>query len=438
MSTIFTEILNLSVISSFLILAVLILRLLLKKAPKGVRYVLWAMVSIRLLVPFSLESRLSLLPNAQSFNENVETSTAYIPQTTATVHPDTNSLSFLDVLPYIWLCGVIVMLLYMVISYIKIRLSVRTSVRYKDNIYMCDNVSSPFVLGVFRPKIYLSSSMSKRDMNLVISHEQTHIKHRDNFLKPFGFVLLSIHWFNPLCWLSYFLFVKDIELFCDESVTKTLSATARKKYSYALLNFSQKKTASLSCPLAFAENDVKTRVKSILSYKKPTLYVIIISVVLCVVTMVLFMSSPVSAEKVESQKEIVVPQVEETVAPTEATTEEETEPPTEKQTEKETEKPTEAVQEYYDYSYDSSNYYSESDRLEYLEEGRKKLYEQALQDSIEIGNEFAKYNSEYSFTDSLSSYGGVKQPSMEVIQWDLNSPASSGVQRADSWITGIK
>ncbi|MBQ6626728.1 MAG: hypothetical protein IIX27_05500 [Ruminococcus sp.] len=381
MNALFTEILNLSIVSSFLIVAVLILRLLLKKAPKGARYVLWAMVSVRLLVPFSFESKLSLIPNAQRFNENVETSTAYIPQATATAQPDTNSLSFFDILPYIWICGVAIMLLYMVISYIKICLSVRTSVRYKDNIYMCDNVSSPFVLGIFKPKIYLSSSMSKHDINLVISHEQTHIKHGDNFFKPLGFLLLSIHWFNPLCWLAYFLFVKDIELFCDESVTKTLSPTARKKYSYALLNFSQKKTVSLSCPLAFAENDVKTRVKSILSYKKPALYVIIISAVLCVVTMVLFMSSPVSAEKVEAPTDNT-PQVQETVATaseeTQPETEKETQVPTEKETEKSTEKPTEAAQEYYDYSYDYSGNYSQElyEVVPYYEsEAYKKQFE---------------------------------------------------------------
>lgn len=428
MGAIFTEILNLSIVSSFLIVAVLILRLLIKKAPKGARYVLWAMVSIRLLVPFSLESRLSLLPNAQSFNENVETSTAYIPQSTATVQYGTNSLSFLDVLPYIWLCGVVIMLVYMVISYIKIRLSVRTGVRYKDNIYMCDNVSSPFVLGVFRPKIYLSSSMSKRDMNLVISHEQTHIKHGDNFLKPFGFVLLSIHWFNPLCWLSYFLFVKDIELFCDESVTKTLSATARKKYSYALLNFSQKKTASLSCPLAFAENDVKTRVKSILSYKKPALYIMVISVVLCVVTMVLFMSSPVSAEKAQTPVD-TTPQVEETAAPsteeTQPVTEKETQAPTEKETEKPTEKETQAEQEYYDYSYDTQN------SVEYVKiPPRHSMIEPPWYG--EPG-----YNTKPTTPPTVVAPPDITVYDEEIV-WDLNSPSSSGVQRADSWITGIE
>lgn len=364
MTAVFNEILNLSIISSFLIVAILILRLILRNAQKGVRYFLWAMVALRLTFPFSFESKLSVLPNAQSFNNTVDTSTTYIPPSVVVTPADAQSTpSFLDILPYIWITGVAIMLLYMAISYLRVRYMVRESVLYKDNIYICDHVKSPFVLGIINPKIYLSSSMSKRDMNLVISHESTHIKHGDNIWKPLAFLLLSVYWFNPLCFISYFLFVKDIELFCDESVTKTLSRTARKKYSYALLGFSKKKTTVSACPLAFAENDVKSRIKNVLSYKKPALYVVVISIILCGVTMVMFMSNPVSTKQPDFDKSITPQKVEETVATTttetEMATEKSTEPPTQKPTTKPTEKPTQAVQEYSQqdsYNYDSYNY----------------------------------------------------------------------------------
>ena len=360
MITFFTEILNLSVTASFLILAVFVLRIILKKAPKGVRYILWAMVGLRLAIPFSFESRLSILPNAQSFDAGVDTSTTYV-RVAQTATADKMSTS--EIIAYIWLSGVAIMLLYMLVSFVRVRLMVREAVLYKDNIYMCDHVHSPFVLGIVNPKIYLSSSMSKREMNLVINHERTHIKHGDHLWKPLGFLLLSVYWFNPLCFIAYFLFVKDIELFCDESVTKTLSRTARKKYSYALLGFSKRRMTVSACPLAFAENDVKTRVKNVLSYKKPAIFVIVASVVVCIMTMVLFMSSPVSAKIVAEYKfsknlNQVVEQVEE-IAPTEPPTEPPTEKPTEKPKKKAEKKTEEPQQEYYDNSYEYSGNYSQ-------------------------------------------------------------------------------
>ena len=394
MSAIFTEILNLSVMASFLIFAVLVLRLLTKKAPKGVRYIFWAMVGLRLAVPFSFESRLSLLPNAQSFDASVDTSTAYVPTVPAIAQQTAvDKISIADILPYIWAGGVAIMLLYMLISFVRVKLMVREAVPYKDNIYLCDHVHSPFVLGIVNPKIYLSSSMSKREMNLVINHERTHIRHGDNIWKPFAFLLLSVYWFNPLCFVAYFLFVKDIELFCDESVTKTLSRTARKKYSYALLGFSKRRMTVSACPLAFAENSVKTRVKNVLGYKKPALFVIIASVAMCVVTMVLFMSSPVSAEIVAEYKfsktlSQVVDSVE-AIAPTE----EPTEPPTEKPTEKKKEKKTEeSQQEYYDSSYNDT-YYSEGTNytqqtpldMEIVEMPEIDMYDYGYTDTAPVG-----------------------------------------------------
>lgn len=336
MTLLFKQILSLSITASILILAVVVLRMILKKAPKGVRYILWAMVGLRLLVPFKIESPFSVMPS----HKEVSAVSTGVSQAVSTVSVETTQtthiLDVFDILSFVWLTGAVFMLLYMLISFLRVRLMVRESVLYKDNVYLCDHVSSPFVLGIISPKIYLNSSISKKDSKLIIAHERTHIRHLDNLWKPLGFVLLSVYWFNPLCWLSYFLFVKDIELFCDESVVKTLSKNGKKNYSYALLSCSASKNMVTACPLAFAENSVKTRVRNILSYKKPAFYVVVISVILCVVTMLMFMTSPVSAKENDNQNTVA-----ETVAQVIEQTEPQTQPPTEPETEAETVAPTE-------------------------------------------------------------------------------------------------
>ncbi|MBQ7965767.1 MAG: hypothetical protein IJ331_06775 [Ruminococcus sp.] len=341
MTALLEKIFSLSITASFLMVAVMVLRLLLKKSPKGMRYFLWAMVGLRLILPFEIESPFSVLPSKTEL-KNVSVPTANVSENTIpTIASD--GINVLDVLTYVWTTGAVLMLLYMLISFIRVRLMVRESVVYKDGIYLCDHVRSPFVLGVLNPKIYLNSSMSKRDMKLIIAHERTHIKHGDNIWKPLGFILLSIYWFNPLCWVSYFLFVKDIELFCDESVVKTLSKKGKKNYSYALLSCSTNKNMVTVCPLAFAENSVKLRVRNILGYKKPAVYIIAVSVALCVVTMLMFMTHPVSAKEVEKSdvvkatttaetiKETTVETTAPIVSETQASTVASTEKPTEKQ-----------------------------------------------------------------------------------------------------------
>lgn len=357
MTALLEKIFSLSITASFLMVAVMVLRLLLKKSPKGMRYFLWAMVGFRLILPFEIESPFSVLPSKTEL-KNVSVPTPNVSENTiSTIASD--GINVLDVLTYVWITGAVLMLLYMLISFIRVHLMVRESVVYKDGIYLCDHVRSPFVLGVLNPKIYLNSSMSKRDMKLIIAHERTHIKHGDNIWKPLGFILLSIYWFNPLCWVSYFLFVKDIELFCDESVVKTLSKKGKKNYSYALLSCSTNKNMVTACPLAFAENSVKLRVRNILGYKKPAVYIIAISVTLCVVTMLMFMTHPVSAKEVE-KTENVTPSVSETVAETTVSTVAKTEIETQAPKEKPTEKPTEApVKNDYDDDYYDDSYYSE-------------------------------------------------------------------------------
>ena len=449
MSALFLQILNFSVVSSFLIVAVIVIRALLNKSPKWIRYILWVMVGLRLVVPFSLESRLSILPNAQDIDSTVSTTTSYV--STAQVNPTTASSTTPDVmsvLSYVWLSGVILMLLYMAVSFVRVHLLVRESIKLRDNIYICDRVGSPFVLGVIKPKIYLNSSLAKRDMKYIIAHEEAHIRHHDNIFKPLAFLILNLHWFNPLVWVCYFLFVKDIELFCDESVVKSLGKKGKKKYSTVLLNCNMSKTTITTCPLAFAENNVKTRVKNVLSYKKPALYVVVISIVLCVITMMLFMTSPVSAKEKEDKTEVepsetVTENVEEvtTKAPTKKPTEPPTKPPTEKPTEKPTEAPTDPpVQEYYEESYyDNNSYdgsYSDDSRFESIRE----VYDPYEYTNIyDTSNNSSGSNYHYPFgekTDPLPDTIYFFEEPRNNVDSAFSNP--QGVQRADGWITGIE
>lgn len=447
MTALLEKIFSLSITASFLMVAVIVLRLLLKKSPKGMRYFLWAMVGLRLVFPFEIESPFSVLPSKTEL-KNVSVPTPNVSENTiSTIASD--GINVLDVLTYVWITGAVLMLLYMLISFIRVHLMVRESVVYKDGIYLCDHVRSPFVLGVLNPKIYLNSSMSKRDMKLIISHERTHIKHGDNIWKPLGFILLSIYWFNPLCWVSYFLFVKDIELFCDESVVKTLSKKGKKNYSYALLSCSTNKNMVTACPLAFAENSVKLRVRNILGYKKPAVYIIAISVTLCVVTMLMFMTHPVSAKEVE-KTENVTPSVSETVAETTVSTVAPTEIETQAPTELSKEKPTEKVTVTNDNS--TKNEYSQSVDNSYNNNSNDstdtrtyKLYDADDMGEITVEEEEQERYNYVSPYDGYSNNGSNYHYPFEknnttnnqVIQWDMNSSSSSGVQRADGWLTGL-
>lgn len=305
MEVAFIKIFNMSVVSIWLILAVIILRMLLKNAPKWIRCVMWAMVDVRLVVPFSFESSFSVIPNAQEFNEASYSSTSYISSgagegsvflNNSAVRAEGASLSVIGIISLVWFVGVVIMLAYMLISYVKLSRTVRERIKVEDNIWICDRIKTPFVLGIFRPKIYLLPSMSNNEKEYVIAHEKTHLKRLDNIWKPLGFILLSIHWFNPLCWIAYWLFNKDIELACDEKVVKELDLKGKKDYSTALLMCSSESHTVSVCPLAFGENDVKHRIKSVLGYKKPALRVIVISFAACAAVAVSFMTDPLSTK----------------------------------------------------------------------------------------------------------------------------------------------
>ena len=310
MSDVFLKLVNLSIAASWLILAVILVRFLLKKAPKWISCVLWALVAFRLVCPFSLESALSLIPSSETINTSHYTARPYIQSgidiidNTAnsylgshyfegvTVAPSDSPLNPINVISTIWIIGIAVMLLYALISYIRLKKSVGVSIPVKDNIFACDEVKSPFILGIIKPLIYVPSSMEGETLDYVITHEMTHIKRRDHWWKPFGFLLLAVYWFNPLCWLAYILLCRDIEMACDEKVIRDMDKGSVAAYSQAILDCSFPRRSIAACPLAFGEVGVKERVKSVLNYKKPAFCIVIVAVLACIVVAVCFGTNP--------------------------------------------------------------------------------------------------------------------------------------------------
>ena len=309
-SEVFLKIINMSISASWLALVVLLMRAVLKKAPKWVSVLLWGFVALRLICPFSIESMLSLIPSAETVSPEImmdwtpEISTG-IGSLDTVVNPiisdvfapkpyaSANPLQILiPVAAIVWLLGVAAMLLYTVASYLLLCRKVATAVLLRKNIYQSENVDSPFVLGIIKPKIYLPFRMDSKDLAYVIAHEESHIRRKDHWWKPFGFMLLALHWFNPLMWLGYVLLCKDIELACDEKVIKTMDNENRADYTQALVACSINRRRIAACPLAFGEVGVKARVKSVMNYKKPAFWIIIASVVTCIAVAVCFLTNP--------------------------------------------------------------------------------------------------------------------------------------------------
>lgn len=314
MSAVFLKLLNLSITASWLILAVVIIRPLLKKAPKWINCALWALVALRLVCPFSLESALSLIPSSETIPydiamQNVPAIDTGISAVNQVINPiiansftpdpftSANPLQVLiPVVSVVWMVGMAALLLYALISYIKLKKNVGASIALEDNIMACDEVKSPFILGIMKPVIYVPSSMTGETLSCVLNHEMAHIRRRDHWWKPLGFLLLSVYWFNPLCWLAYILLCRDIEMACDEKVIRDMDRDEKAAYSQALLNcnFPRKKIAA--CPLAFGEISVKDRVKSVLNYKKPAFWIIVVAVIACVAVAVCFMTNPTESQ----------------------------------------------------------------------------------------------------------------------------------------------
>ena len=311
MSGIFLKLLNLSISASWLVLVVLALRLVLKRAPKWVNVLLWGMVALRLMLPFSIESALSLIPSAETVSPEVvqfdpaPTITSGVEFIDNAVNPSLSesfaaaplaSVNPLYVWTYlagwVWLIGLAAMLAYALVSYLRLRRRVSASIPLRENIYVCDEVPSPFILGIVHPRIYLPSALDEAQRGSVLSHERAHLARRDHWWKPLGFALLAVYWFNPLLWLAYTLLCRDIELACDERVLRGMDAGQIKDYSSALLACSVPRRMLAACPLAFGEVGVGARVKNALRYKKPAFWVVAASVIVCIVVAVCFLTNP--------------------------------------------------------------------------------------------------------------------------------------------------
>ncbi len=322
MADIFLKIFNMSVSACWIVLAVLMLRIILKKVPKWINCVLWGLVGLRLVMPFSFESVFSLIPSAEFVSQEMLHSHSSVDVSGAEIlnyvghnpvwyelgisdgslvfneitAPDCDHVNPLLIITYIssivWVVGIVALLIYTLISFIRLKRKIGTAVLLRDNIFQSEAVVSPFVLGIIKPKIYLPFNMNEQDMEHVIAHEQAHLHRKDHLWKPLGFLILTIHWFNPLVWLGYILLCRDIELACDEKVVKELDNEQRADYSQALLTCSVNRRMIAACPVAFGEVGIKDRVKSVLNYKKPAFWIIAVAIVLCVVLAFGFLTNP--------------------------------------------------------------------------------------------------------------------------------------------------
>lgn len=315
MGELFLMLLNRSITAGWLIMAVLCVRLLFRKMPRWVTCLLWGVVAVRLIVPFSIESVFSLQPSAQPIQSgalvggevldyvpSVDSNLSVIENTVNPVlaetfaYQESDSAAPLQVLSeiagFVWLFGMAGLLLFAVAGMIRLRFLVKESVYCKDRVYICDAVKSPFILGIIRPRIYLSSSLSGDETGYILAHEMAHLKRKDHFWKPFGYLLLSVYWFNPLCWVAYRMLCRDIELACDEKVIRDMSFADKKEYSRVLLSCATQRSLVLACPLAFGEVGVKERVKTVLYYKKPAFWITIAAIAACAVVAVCFLTNP--------------------------------------------------------------------------------------------------------------------------------------------------
>lgn len=322
MADFFNEILNMSINASWLILAVMLIRLIFAKAPKWIRGITWAMVGLRLVLPFSFETALSLIPSAEAIPqetvrshsaENIGTAEVlsyignnpvsysiaiqdgsiifneYCAPDVETVNP---LLIIMTVASVLWLIGLATLLIYTAISTFRLKSKISSAVLLRDNVYQSEAVGSPFIFGIIKPKIYIPFGLSEDTLQYVEAHENAHLRRFDHITKIIGFLILCLHWFNPLVWLAYSLFCKDIELACDEKVLRETEAEKRREYATAILDCGISRRRIAACPLAFGETSIKERVKNALSYKKPMIWVIIVAVIACIAVAIGFMTNP--------------------------------------------------------------------------------------------------------------------------------------------------
>ena len=318
MEEIFLKVIDLSITASWMVVAVLFLRLIFRRSPKWVCCFMWALVALRLVFPVSIESELSLLPSAELLpNDILYTETPKIDSGIGFIDDLINPLfsgafsandvanagaiqTLISVFSWIWVYGAVAMLLYALMSYMRLKSRVAESTPFCENIKQCGNIASPFVLGIFNPRIYLPYSISNADIPYVVSHEKAHISRRDHLWKPIGFILLAIYWFNPLLWVAYILLCRDIERSCDEKVIREMKKEERRAYSTALLHCSVRHRAITACPTAFGETDVKGRIKGIMGYKKPASALVLLAITVTVATAVCLFTVPIQKDSIEN------------------------------------------------------------------------------------------------------------------------------------------
>lgn len=446
MTGLFYSILKISITAGLVAVAVMFFRFLFKGAPRWISCLLWALVAFRLLCPVAVESELSLMPDLSEYQQSTSSSQELVPSgvpvTQAHVNtpqgtPNSNAqqkTAQVDagrICAIVWLGGMGVMALYGGVSYLLTRLRVRESVPLESNIRQSDRIKSPFILGVLRPYIYIPFNLDKRTKKYVLAHEQAHLKRLDHIWKPLGFILLCVHWFNPLMWVSYVLLCRDIEVACDERVIRDYSLNKRKNYAHALLECKVSQNAVAVCPLAFGEVGVGERIKKTLKYKKPARIIAVVAVIMILSVSGCLLTDPVSSAQINyyTPGTRVTAGYEKPTEPpvTEPPT---TAPPTEPPA---TEAPTEAeyYEEYYDYSDDyyydySDDYYSEDYYSDYYnsQEYMETLFQAVEPLTINPEDYIIDWgvSSNYSFTNnSFSSgnsnyYGGVDP--FEPIVWD--------------------
>ena len=326
-AAIFLKILNMSLTAGWLILAVLVVRMLIKRAPRRITCFLWALVGIRLMLPVSVKSIFSLIPNTNSIpadialspEPGIDTGISLINNAVNPIIADSlapnigdsaNPLQIWTVIAAIvWLIGVSTLLIYALISYLRLRNRVSASIPVKEGVKACDEIDSPFILGIIKPVIYVPSDLNSASLDHVLRHEYAHLRRGDHIWKPMGFLLLTLHWFNPLCWIAYILLCRDIESACDEKVIDGLNKEAIAEYANTLLECARQKRIISAYPVAFGETDVKGRVKNVLKYRKPALWITVSAVVVYIVVAVCFLTDPkdenikdVSSESTEIQE----------------------------------------------------------------------------------------------------------------------------------------
>ena len=315
MEAVMIRILNMSISAGWLMLAVMAARLLLKKAPRWITVILWGLVGLRLIMPFSISSSFSLIPASQVIRPSLVYSMHPTVSSAVTVIDDTvspvletslaadpaagvNPIQIWPGVPgAVWLAGMAVMLSYGLISHFRLRRKVAEAAFLKENIWLCDRVESPFILGVFHPQIYLPSYLEGQERKFVLAHEHAHLKRGDHLWKPLGFLLLAVYWFHPLVWISWILLGRDIEAACDEKVIRDMEMEDKKAYANALVSCSLHHRLIFAFPLAFGETAVKRRVKDILNYRKPALWLGVTALLACAAIAVCFLSDPEDEEQ---------------------------------------------------------------------------------------------------------------------------------------------